>query len=72
MYLTFILQVADLYQNRVHRKPLCVLNVEGYYGRLLEWLDHSVSEGFMYQGADLIVEADPELLVQKLLEVKVD
>lgn len=31
----------------IHRKPCGVLNVEGYYDRLLAFLDHSVDEDFL-------------------------
>jgi len=63
-----LMEVVDLYQNKVHQKPVCILNTENYYDKLLAWVDHSVAEGFMYEGADLIVDSDPERLITKMLK----
>jgi len=30
-----------------HNKPICLLNSGGYYNKLLEFLNHSVTEGFL-------------------------
>jgi len=48
-----------------HGKPCAVLNVEGYYDRMLAFLDHIVDEGFM-RGAHrdmLLVGRYPEQLL---------
>ena len=34
----------------IHEKPLGLLNVEGYFDRLCEFIDHMVSEGFFDAG----------------------
>jgi len=34
-------------QLRLHRKPCGLVNVQGYYDRLLAFLDHAVAEGFL-------------------------
>ncbi|GAA4426381.1 TIGR00730 family Rossman fold protein [Pontibacter saemangeumensis] len=50
------------------RKPVAFYNVNGYYNRFLEMIDHSVSEGFIkpaYRDS-LIVAEDAALLLQKL------
>ncbi len=53
----------------IHAKPCAVLDVDGYYQPLLAWLDHAVSEGFVsaQARAAVIVESDPDALVDRLL-----
>ena len=50
------------------RKPVAFYNVNGYYNRFLEMIDHSVSEGFIKQAYrdSLIVEEDAAQLLQKI------
>lgn len=52
-----------------HAKPCALLNVDGYYGPLVAWLDHATAEGFLRpaQRAALWVEATPDALVDRLL-----
>jgi uncharacterized protein (TIGR00730 family) len=52
----------------IHDKPIALLNVRGYYDRLLAFLDHAVEEGFLSarQRATLIVEDEPEALLGAL------
>jgi uncharacterized protein (TIGR00730 family) len=52
------------------RKPCGVLNVEGYYDRLLSLFDHAVTEQFLKPAHRRIVISDSraESLVSKLLE----
>jgi len=54
-----------------HQRPLALLNTEGYYGRLLAFIADSVSDGFVTeaQAALLIVERDPQALLQRLAAV---
>ncbi|HRQ56683.1 MAG TPA: TIGR00730 family Rossman fold protein [Azoarcus taiwanensis] len=50
-----------------HDKPCAILNVGGYYDRLVEFLDHASAEEFVrpvHRGM-LIVESDPELLLER-------
>lgn len=51
-----------------HAKPCAVLDVEGYYRRLLDFLDHTVEEGFMRrEHRDMLVMAEgPVELLDKL------
>jgi uncharacterized protein (TIGR00730 family) len=52
----------------LHRKPCGILNVEGYYDKLLAMFDHSVAEGFLkpeYRPM-MITSTDPEELVAKM------
>jgi uncharacterized protein (TIGR00730 family) len=55
-------------QLQLQSKPIGVLNVEGYYDALLEFLRHAAQEGFIRpQHWDLlIVESAPELLLERL------
>ncbi|MCS0496972.1 TIGR00730 family Rossman fold protein [Ancylobacter sp. MQZ15Z-1] len=51
-----------------HDKPCAVLNVEGYFGRLLSFIDYAVEEGFM-RGPHrdmLLVANEPAELLEKL------
>jgi uncharacterized protein (TIGR00730 family) len=51
-----------------HRKPCGVLDTLGYFDALVEFLDHSVAEGFLKQTQReiLLVDADPDALLDRL------
>lgn len=51
-----------------HQKPFGLLNIDGFYEPLLNFLDHAVSEGFIQrQHRELVlVENDPEQMVKRL------
>lgn len=52
-----------------HQKPCGLLNINGYYDSLLEFLDHAVSEGFikpMHRHTLLVSSSATELLEQIL------
>ena len=52
----------------LHKKPIGLLNVAGYFDPLLTLLEHGVGEGFM-KAADLqriLVSAKPEEIVERL------
>jgi len=53
-----------------HDKPVGLLNVEGYYNRLLSFMDQSVAEGFVppAQRQLLQVAEDPVVLLDRLAE----
>lgn len=55
-------------QLKLHAKPVGILNVEGFYDRLLDFIRHAADERFIR--ADhwdlLIVERSPALLVERL------
>ncbi|MDD2767244.1 MAG: TIGR00730 family Rossman fold protein [Methylococcus sp.] len=49
----------------IHRKPCALLNVAGYYDRLVGFLEHAAAEGFMrrlHQSILLVAEAPDQLL----------
>jgi hypothetical protein len=43
----------------LHDKPCGLLNVDGYYDRLLSWLDHAVTEGFVPAADRGLLEVAP-------------
>ena len=47
---------------RLHAKPMCLLNTDGFYDGLLQFLDHCVSEGLLRP------EARASLLVAKSVD----
>jgi uncharacterized protein (TIGR00730 family) len=51
-----------------HARPIGLLNVEGYYDALLEFMDHTVAEGFLAreQRRTLCVGTDPVALLDAL------
>jgi predicted Rossmann-fold nucleotide-binding protein len=52
----------------LHRKPCALLNLDGYYDPLLEFLDSAVAEGFLqprYRAA-LMVAAEIETALDRL------
>ena len=52
----------------LHRKPIGILNVEGYFDGLLSFLEHAASERFVREDhrAMLIVEEDPAVMLERL------
>jgi uncharacterized protein (TIGR00730 family) len=59
------LEVLTWAQLGIHRKPVGVLNVAGYFDGLLKFLAHAVSEGFVrreYFGLLLFADTATELL----------
>ncbi len=57
----------------LHPKPIGLLNVNGYYDRLIEFLAESVELGLTRQAAVdlLLVDDDPERLVERLVPQRV-
>ncbi len=53
----------------LHHKPIGLLDVEGYYAPLLEWISQGLRRGFIPAGLKdvLLVSADPAALVTALL-----
>jgi uncharacterized protein (TIGR00730 family) len=63
-----ICEIITWNQLGIIKKPVAFYNINGYYDKFLEMIDHTVSEGFVKydQRENLIVESDPEILLQKL------
>lgn len=54
------LEVWTWTQLGIHAKPVGFMNVQGYFDRLLEFLDHTVSAGFVKQKHRQIAVANPD------------
>ncbi|KAG0492142.1 hypothetical protein HPP92_005255 [Vanilla planifolia] len=65
-----LLEVITWAQLGIHRKPVGLLNVDGYYNSLLSFIDMAVSEEFISQKARRIIVSAPTAkdLVRKLEE----
>lgn len=59
-------EVVTWAQLGIHPKPCGLLNVAQYYNRLMQFLDHTVSEKFVEweHRSMIVVEEDPERLLQ--------
>jgi uncharacterized protein (TIGR00730 family) len=67
-----IFEAVTWTQLGVHRKPCGLLNVGGFYTPLALFIDQAVSEGFIkpVQRESIVVDDDPERLVNALAEVE--
>ncbi|KAL0374770.1 UNVERIFIED_CONTAM: Cytokinin riboside 5'-monophosphate phosphoribohydrolase LOG7 [Sesamum radiatum] len=65
-----LLEVITWAQLGIHRKPVGLLNVEGYYNSFLSFLDKAVDEGFISPKARRIIVSAPtaKQLVRELEE----
>jgi uncharacterized protein (TIGR00730 family) len=65
-----LFEVYTWSQLGLHRKPCSLLDVEGYYAGLQEFLGHAVRERFLREDhrAMLMVERDPRRLLDRLRE----
>jgi uncharacterized protein (TIGR00730 family) len=63
-----LVEVFTWSQLGLHRKPCGLLDVEGYYRGLADFLDHAVRERFLLEQhrATLMVERDPGALLERL------
>jgi uncharacterized protein (TIGR00730 family) len=62
-------EISTWIQLGILDKPIGVLNVEGFYDRMLEFLDQLVDESFLTttHRQMLLVESNPDTLIDKLL-----
>lgn len=67
-----ILEAITWQQLKIHAKPCGLLNVNGYYNSLLEFLDNAVKEHFVKpeHRAALLVAQSPEDLLNQLENFK--
>lgn len=65
-----IFEMLSWIQVGIHRKPCALLNVEGFFDKLLAYLDHAATEGLLRaeHRSLLIVETDPHTLFRRLCE----
>ncbi|MDX2003712.1 MAG: TIGR00730 family Rossman fold protein [Meiothermus sp.] len=63
-----LFEIRTWSQLGIHQKPLGLLNVEGYYDKLLGFLWHSQGEGFTRRENlwSLLVDQDPRVLLERL------
>jgi uncharacterized protein (TIGR00730 family) len=63
-----LFEVYTWAQLGLHSKPCALLNVEGYYDGVAEFLAHAVAERFLREEARdlLMVDTDPSALVDRL------
>ncbi len=67
-----LLEMITWSQLGIHRKPVGLLNVAGYYDSLIQFVDHAIAEGFIKEKhRQLIVIADePAPLLDLILSHK--
>lgn len=53
----------------IHKKPCGLLNVNGFYDLLMEFLDRATGDGFIYpeHRAMLLSDSDPDKLIEKII-----
>jgi len=63
-----LFEIVTWRQIGYHSKPIGLLNVDGFFDSLLNFLDDIVEDGFITQAARsiLIVESNPAVLIDKL------
>ena len=64
-----VFEILTWSQLDLHANPCAFLNTNGYYDRLMHFLEHSVSEGFVRRERlnALIVEQVPDPLLERVL-----
>ena len=67
-----ILEIITWAQLGIHSKPCGILNVCGYYDKLIEFLEHSVKQRFMKKENQemLLVDVDPISLLDRFNNYK--
>ena len=67
-----LFEVLTWAQLGFHQKPCGILNVSGYFDGLVQFLDHSVNQGFVkgFHRDMLMVSERPEDLIEKLHSYK--
>jgi hypothetical protein len=57
-----IFEVTTWSQLNYHMKPVGLLNVRGYFDKLIEFLDHGAAEGFIRSVHRPIMQSAPEII----------
>ncbi|KAL6550281.1 hypothetical protein OROMI_020769 [Orobanche minor] len=65
-----LFHVVTIAQLNVHKKPIGLLNVNGFFDGLLSFIDYSSAKGFIPERAKriIVVATTPEDLIKKLIE----
>jgi uncharacterized protein (TIGR00730 family) len=63
------LEICTWQQLGLHAKPIGLLNIDGFFDGLLQFLDHATEEGFIRPASRAIILSDPDPaeLIDKLL-----
>lgn len=63
-----ICEIITWNQLGIIKKPVAFYNINGYYDKFFEMIDHTVTEGFVKldQRENLIIESDPTILLHKI------
>lgn len=63
-----ICEIITWNQLGIIKKPVAFYNINGYWDKFFEMIDHTVAEGFVKfdQRENLIIESDPEVLLSKI------
>jgi len=65
-------EILTLSQLNIHQKPCGFLNVNGYYNKLLEFVDHMISQNFVNKACRPLLQMDesPDGLLEKFSNYK--
>ena len=55
-------------QLHIHRKPIGLLNVNGFYDHLLAQVERMAKDGFLHGDTRLVVESEPGRLFEQLMK----
>lgn len=68
-----VMEMVTWNQLGIHQLPIVVVNIDGYWDGLLQWVRRSIDEGFVGKGnANILVEVkDPKDVVDALKNYKV-
>ena len=68
-----LFEVVTMTQLRIHLKPVGLLNTQGFYDLLMEFLDRAVSEGFIRKCHRPLLVSDTSIpgLIRKMDEIVV-
>jgi uncharacterized protein (TIGR00730 family) len=63
-----LVEVFTWAQLGMHQKPVALLDLDGYYARLVDFFDHAAAEGFLRSATRqmLVVESDPARMIERL------
>jgi len=67
-----LFEIMTLNQLHYIQKPLAIYNVNGYFDKLLDFLDHGMKQGFLYPEQEklLIVSDEPKDLLDQMTKYK--
>jgi len=63
------IEISTWQQLGLHCKPVGLLNINGYFDKLIEFLDHATGEEFIRPASRAIIleDSDPAALIDKLI-----